>query len=210
MSPTDDLDSEKNLGRMKVEMKTGDEAFNKGKLPLGLSVLDFWQWSCSDLIENTTRGILAEFLVATALGISVKKPREGWAPWDLTANDGTKVEVKSAAFLQVWYQKKHSKVKFGIGRTKAWDPETNKLSEDLDRRSDVYVFALHAHKDQSTIDPLDVSQWEFFILPTALINDRLGGAKSISLSVLKGIHGDPAPYDRITELVTFAKRIGSS
>ena len=32
------------------------------------SVLDFWRWGFSDLRENVVRGILAEFLVAQAVG----------------------------------------------------------------------------------------------------------------------------------------------
>ena len=31
-------------------------------------MLDFWRWAFSDLRDNTQRGVLAEFLVALALG----------------------------------------------------------------------------------------------------------------------------------------------
>jgi hypothetical protein len=31
-------------------------------------VSDFWRWGFSNLTDNTTRGVLAEFLVASALG----------------------------------------------------------------------------------------------------------------------------------------------
>ena len=42
---------------------TGDEP-----LPLGVSLLDFWQWLGSDLVSNAFRGLLAEYLVALAVG----------------------------------------------------------------------------------------------------------------------------------------------
>ncbi|WP_020133809.1 hypothetical protein [Streptomyces sp. 351MFTsu5.1] len=32
---------------------------------------DFWSWACSDLANNTMRGVLAEYLVATALGAAI-------------------------------------------------------------------------------------------------------------------------------------------
>lgn len=33
------------------------------------TVSDFWQWGFSDLLQNTTRGILAEYIVAFLLGV---------------------------------------------------------------------------------------------------------------------------------------------
>ena len=35
---------------------------------LGLTVGDFWSWAYSDVLVNTVRPLLAEFLVAAALG----------------------------------------------------------------------------------------------------------------------------------------------
>jgi hypothetical protein len=32
---------------------------------------------------------------------------------------------------------------------------------DAKRQADVYVFALLAHEDRTTIDPLDLDQWKF-------------------------------------------------
>ena len=30
---------------------------------------EFWEWAYDDLLANTTRGVLAEYIVAKALGI---------------------------------------------------------------------------------------------------------------------------------------------
>src|SRR5215210_842205 len=43
---------------------TGDERFPG----TGVDVLEFWRWAFSDLRENIVRGVLAEFLVAKAVG----------------------------------------------------------------------------------------------------------------------------------------------
>jgi hypothetical protein len=46
-----------------------DQEFTGAETPF--SIGEFWQWAFSDLQENITRGVLAEFLVAKALGISL-------------------------------------------------------------------------------------------------------------------------------------------
>ena len=54
---------------------------------LDATVADFWRWAFSDLRDNTTRGILAEFLVAKAVGDTkaadrVGQLRRSGARWD--------------------------------------------------------------------------------------------------------------------------------
>ena len=58
------------LKRMVIPKKTGDELFRSEGKNLNVSVLDFWRWRASDLVSNMARGVLAEFIVANALGIS--------------------------------------------------------------------------------------------------------------------------------------------
>lgn len=48
---------------------------------LDASVVDFWRWAFSDLRDNTTRGILAEFLVTKAVG-GERGLRIGWDNFD--------------------------------------------------------------------------------------------------------------------------------
>lgn len=62
---------------------------------------DFWSWACSDLANNTMRGLLAEYLVATALGAAAGTRTE-WDTVDIRTSDGWRVEVKSTAYLQSW------------------------------------------------------------------------------------------------------------
>lgn len=61
----------------------------------------FWRWSASDLVSNTMRGVLAEYIVALAMGIDTEEGvRREWDAYGLVLGDGTKVEVKSAAYIQ--------------------------------------------------------------------------------------------------------------
>ena len=99
------------LGRLSPSPKTGNESFQADGQNLGFDLLSFWRWSCSDLVSNATRGRLAEFIVAKALGISTDCVRDEWGAYDLTMGH-IKVEVKSAAFVQSWHQDKLSKISF--------------------------------------------------------------------------------------------------
>lgn len=189
-----------NLERIYTERKTGSEPFHNGKRELDFNMLDFWRWSASDLISNTSRGVLAEYLIANAIN-AAEGVREEWAPYDLDDPRGISIEVKSAAYIQSWSQEKYSSIIFNCPKTLAWDPETNRLGTEKLRQAQVYVFALLACKDQSALDPLDVSQWEFYVVPTVLLNRRERSQHSISLKSLQDLHGEPVVYDGLRDAI---------
>ena len=110
--------------------------------------------------------LLAEFLVASALGLT-GEPREEWGAFDVKVPGGGTIEVKSAAYIQSWEQRDYSRISFDIAkRTTAWNPKTGKSIplNPPQRVADVYVFCLLRHKCQKTIDPLNVAQWEFYVV----------------------------------------------
>ena len=147
------------------------------------TLLNMWQWAYSDLIGNTERGIIAEYLVALACGIDVK-PRISWDAYDMQLDNGIKIEVKSSGYLQTWKQKRYSKPMFNIPKTFAWDSLENVYETHAKRQADVYVFAVHSHKDIATINSLDTNQWEFYVLSTSVLNDKMGDKKQIGLNKL--------------------------
>ncbi|HMM79381.1 MAG TPA: hypothetical protein PKC65_05100 [Pyrinomonadaceae bacterium] len=176
--------------RIVAKPKSGQERLVSEGKELGFSVLDFWRWSSSDLLSNATRGVLAEFIVAVALEIQLERVREEWGAYDLTTPEGIKVEVKSAAFIQSWRQDRLSKVSFRVPKTRAWDSESNRQANEIQRQADVYVFCLLAHTEQEVIDPLDLDQWQFFVLPTAFLDGRKRSQHSITLKSLADLsHG---------------------
>src|SRR5512145_163164 len=107
------------LGRLKIARRTGAERFRFKETALGFDLLGFWQWSTSDLVSNVTRGRLAEYIVARALGVDMDGVRDEWAAFDLVTPSGIKIEVKSAAFVQSWNQTKLSSVTFITPLTRA-------------------------------------------------------------------------------------------
>ena len=169
------------LDYIEFAKRTGLEEITNPSKPSKL--LNFWQWAYSDLIGNTERGMLAEYLVALACGID-DKPRISWGAYDLELDNGVKIEVKSSAYIQTWKQKTFSKPIFNIQKTLAWNYKENTYGIEKKRHADIYVFALLAHKDQATLNPIDTSQWEFYVIHTEAIDSHSGDVKHVSLNAL--------------------------
>ncbi|MDQ3226352.1 MAG: hypothetical protein M3Q50_06965 [Chloroflexota bacterium] len=70
---------------------------NEQILP-GIHVRDFWAWALGDLRLNANRGLLAQFLVAKALG-DCRERDDGWGNFDVLTPEGIKVEVKASGYL---------------------------------------------------------------------------------------------------------------
>ncbi len=174
------------LNKIEISKRSAEEKFRDGSNNLDFNLLSFWQWSSSDIVSNSTRGILAEYIVGKALEcIKDDDIRDEWGAYDLITQGGLRIEVKSAAYVQSWQQSRLSKISFNVPKTSGWDRETNKFDKEKKRQADVYVFALLSHKDKKTVNPLDISQWEFFVLPTKVLDERERSQHSITLPSLK-------------------------
>lgn len=168
---------------IQIKKKTGNEPFLNTDMA-DIRLVDFWAWGFSDLLGNTERGKLAEFIVAIALGISDDTITGNWHKYDLQTKDGIRIEVKASAYIQTWEQQKESKIMFSIRPTYGWDSATNEYGKEPKRHSDVYVFCVLKHKEQSTVNPLDLNQWEFYVLSTVVLNKVLPKQKSVTLNKL--------------------------
>lgn len=182
---------------------TGGEPFTASGQATGVTVVDFWRWSASDLLGNALRGLVAEYLVAHALG-ATGQPRQEWAAYDVVTPDGVTVEVKSAAYLQSWRQAAMSKLIFGIQETRGWDAATNTYEVAVRRQADVYVFCLLAHQDKATVDPLNLDQWQFYVLPSRQLDAELGPQRSASLNTLIRVGARLSPYPDLGNAVSQA------
>jgi hypothetical protein len=185
--------------------KSGHEQFHAGGKAIQFDLLSFWQWSASDLVSNALRGRLAEFLVGNALGI-IDGVRSEWDAYDLRTAEGVTIEVKSAAYLQT-SQVKLSTIQFDVRLTRYWDVATNVYHPISKRQAQVYVFALLAHQDKNTLDPLNIDQWRFFALPTYVLNERLPIQKQVRLSRLLEIGAVQCDYHGLKDTIESAIRI---
>ncbi|SFE16042.1 hypothetical protein SAMN04487819_108261 [Actinopolyspora alba] len=50
------------------------------------------------------------------------------------------------------------------------------------------MFCLLHHKGKVTVNPLDLDQWTFFVVPTAKLNDAVGNQSKIGPGALRN-HG---------------------
>jgi hypothetical protein len=177
-----------------VERLTGNETFTG----TDLTVLDFWRWGFSDLRTNIIRGVLAEFLVAQAVG-DPSPLRQAWDNHDVTTPSGVRVEVKSSAYLQSWNQRRISNIVFAGLTGRVWSPDTNEFSTERDHRADVYVFAIHTCQTPDEYDPLDLDYWDFRVLAVAALRDY--GNRSITKRLLDQLAPTSLPLDALADAI---------
>jgi hypothetical protein len=179
MPPTVDGDMDQSgwLIPKAVQRLTGDEHFTGSPL----TVANFWRWAFSDLRTNIVRGILAEFLVAQAVG-DPSPLREAWDNWDVTTASGVKVEVKSSAYLQSWDQRKLSSIVFKGLTGRAFSADTNERAAERTLRAEVYVFAVHTCREPEQYDPLRIEDWRFRVMSAAQLAEH--GVRSVTLGFL--------------------------
>lgn len=186
------------LDAVQVRRLTGAEPFHVGGEALGFSVLSFWQWACSDINGNALRGLVAEYLVARAVG-GDGGVRTEWDAYDVVTPSGLKIEVKTSAYLQTWTQTKLSTISFHIAPRRGWDAATNTMADTASRSADAYVFAVHAHRDKASVDPLKVDQWDFYVLRTKVLNERAPKQKTIALASLLKLGPTKVGFDGLGE-----------
>ena len=132
------------LRRLPPKFLTDSEQFHGSGIESPLGLRDYWRWSASSLMDNTARGLVAEFLVATALKTYIPdRPRVEWDPYDFEAE----IDVK-------------------------WNPETGKYSNEP-CRADLYVFCALVEKkvrDQAAV--LNTDKWRFRVVPKEELPDQ--------------------------------------
>lgn len=111
------------------------------------------------------------------LDLDTGEHRIEWAEADVT--DGAiSLEVKSAAYVQSWPQEGRSVISFPIEQ----------------RVATAYVFCLLAEQDPERVDPQDLSQWRFWVVPTGKLHAE---RKSIGLQPLIRAYGEGISYEEL-------------
>ncbi len=174
---------------------TGNEEFTLHGKSAGITVCDFWRWAFSDLIDNTQRGVMAEFLVYSSLNRTTihTQIRKNWFPFDVPGPSGRRIEVKSAAYIQAWTPENvFAQIRFDIGKKLAWDNATATSATVAKRNCDLYVFCLFTAKTKD-VSLLDLDYWDFYVLPTSVLDKKVPDQKGIALSSLLKL--DPVKTD---------------
>src|SRR5688500_2973299 len=172
---------------------SGDEAIAGA----GAALRDVWAWSMSDLRANTVRCLIAEFLVARAVGAD-GKPRVEWDAYDVLTPDKIRLEVKSGAYLQAWEQSRLSTVEFGGLNARTWSP-TDGYSTASSYNADAYVFAVLTATEHDRYDALAVDQWSFWVLPVHVVAST--GQRSMRLSSVQNLAGSAVSYAELAQRI---------
>ncbi len=169
----------------------------------GHTVGHFWRWAYSDLLMNTIRPVLVEYLAGIALDIVDETPRVEWDAVDFLYK-GWKIEVKSSGYLQSCPQAALSQIGFDIALKKGWYAATNTYAPVASRAADLYVFALFEPTAHDGSDPLDARQWCFHVVARRDVDAAFGDRKRAGLSQLAGLGTKtafPELATRINEVV---------
>jgi len=130
------------------------------------------------LMENSMRGLFAEYMVSEALGERCRVVGRDWYPWDLQIGDDEnvfpdriRIQVKNTARLQSWYPltSKLSKCQWSLKISKkpyefdSW--YRNVPCEDYGHMCDLYVLCHHPIEDVNIANHRDLEQWNFYLVP---------------------------------------------
>lgn len=160
---------------------TGLERFTINGEETEMILQDFWRFQYSNIWD--LQADMSEFIVSKALGIEVPCNRNGWCLYDIDYN-GYRIEVKQTSDWHSWnrdgyVQKKH---RFDIGKAYSTYKDVKSAFE---RQNDIYVFCHLKGNDAKSANPMNLSAWDFYVIPTKVINDKCGDSKSISFSRVK-------------------------
>lgn len=178
-------------------LRKGREAFHVAGEAKNFALRDYWRWSGSDLLSNLQRGVMAEFLVAHALG-TANEPRREWGPFAVRTRENHGIAVKSAAYWQSWHQPEPSAIQFDIAPR--YDPPR--------RPAKAYVFCLLGNRADPNPDPLDIDQWRFLVLATSKLNAERPEQKKISLNPLLKLNPRDVPYADLRQAIEAVIRLG--
>lgn len=190
----------------------GNEPFLINDKPMSITMNDYWRWAYSDLADTRNRSVLAEFLVASSIGVAHLDndiSRSALKQYSLLSPDGYKLEIQSAAYIQSWDTEHPDHVSFQIAPSRL--PSINgipSLDTPLQRKSDVYVFCVYKamEKDES---PLNLDLWDFYVLPTSVLDEEKPFQKTITLPSLMKLEPIWCDYYGIPEAIQKVMKKGA-
>jgi len=174
----------------------GTEKFVFDDRELGFDLLDFWRFHYSNIYD--IQGRIAEFIVAKAVGNDKSQNDQYWTLWDLTYRN-LRIEVKETSYYHSFNEegKVSCRRSFDISKANGSYDVKNSGNTEFCRQNDVYVFCLNTGNTRETSYPLNLNNWEFYIVPTSVINEKCGDNKTISLNKIKRMGYSAKRYDEI-------------
>ena len=67
------------------------------------------------------------------------------------------------------------------------------------RASEAYVFCLLHHAEKVSVDPLDLTQWSFYVVPTRWLDEQFPKQQRLSLAALQKIQSKSLTFDELRD-----------
>ena len=126
----------------------------------------------SELNSNAERGKFAEYLVSLALDCAGGTSEEWGSLRHTVGGRAGQGGGETSAYIQVWGQNASPSPHSARARRAHGTRKTTPMKKRC--AAYVYVFALEncTIQDMVNPNPLDLSQWEFYVLPTSKLDER--------------------------------------
>lgn len=176
----------------------GKEKFIHNNKELDFGIFDFWIYKYSNIYN--LQEVIAEFIVEKALGLNKSQNTDSWTLFDILYRD-TRIEIKETSYYHPWNENgKISKQRtFGITKANSNYDNSNEPNK-FERQNDIYVFCLNTGTTKESSNPMNINNWEFYIVPTSVINEVCGNNKTISLGRVKKL-SPLIPYEQIKNVI---------
>lgn len=160
-----------------------NEKFKLNDKELDYGILDFWKYKYSNIWNM--QEYIAEFIVEKALGMEKSHNTDSWTLFDIMYRN-TRIEIKETSYYHPWNENGKISNQRTFGITMANSKYENEEQENkFERQNDIYVFCLNTGETREESDPMNLNNWEFYIIPTKVINERCGNNKTISLNRIR-------------------------
>lgn len=161
-------------------------------------MLDFWESKFSNIYNM--QDVIAEFIVEKALGIDKAQNIDYWTLYDILYKN-FRIEIKETSYYHPWNENgKISKQRmFGITKANS-NYETVEMENKFERQNDIYVFCLNIGDTKESSNPMNLNNWEFYIIPTSVINKECRDNKKISLNRVRKLT-KKVTYDKLKEKI---------
>ncbi len=175
----------------------GNEKFTFNGVATELDMLDFWQFQFSNIY--TLQDSIAEYIVGKALGLTKAQNTDYWTLFDIPYRN-KRIEVKETSYYHPWNEGGKVSMQRTFGITKANSSYENNNEENrFERQNDIYVFCLNTGDTKDASYPLNLNNWEFYIVPTSVINKHCENNKTIGLGRIRSLGYQAIQYDKIKD-----------
>ena len=120
-----------------------------------------------------------------------------WTLYDILYRD-TRIEVKETSYYHPWNEGGKISQQRSFGITKA---NSNYEHPDepnrFERQNDIYIFCVVNGETREASNPLILDNWDFYVVPTSVINEKSKDNKTISLNRIRTLGFKPTRFNNL-------------